>query len=191
MIRKRILPILFPFFLLVACRSPKVDPGTIKDIVEIVPPIVTAVVKALTPTPTFGFLPPIKEYFVFASSPNCEFTFDRFNDTEPFQSIVCHENDITVRYDQWFVKATMDEVHENFLAASEEVTLNTTWNDENQDKPLGNFYEFKDNKGNANIIWTVTTSGVSISHLSGWAFRTDGNQEALYEWWAETGSDHN
>src|SRR5688572_28192709 len=140
MIRIRMLQILFPFFLLVACKS--VDAGDVINIGQAVgPPIMTEVKKAsFTPTPTFGATASIKEYFVFASSPNCEFTFDKFNDTEPFQSIVCRENDITVRYDQWAVKATMDEVHENFLAASEEVTSNTTWNDENQDKPLGNFY---------------------------------------------------
>lgn len=184
------LPILFPFFLLVACKSPDVDAGTVKDIVEAVPPIVTEVVKALTPTPTFGFLPPIKDYFVFASSSNCESTFEKASDIDPLQSIVCRDNDITVRYDQWIVKATMDEFHANVLTASEEVTRKTTWNDSgNPDDPLGNFYEFKDREGNANIIWTVTTS--ALNHLSGWAVKTDGDQDALYDWWAETGSDHN
>jgi hypothetical protein len=57
--------------------------------------------------------------------------------------------------------------------------------------PLGEIYEFIDNEGRANIIWTVDPAYPSINYLSGWARRADDNQIALYLWWAETGSAHN
>jgi hypothetical protein len=95
-----------------------------------------------------------------------------------------------VRYDNWFIATTMEEFHKEVLAGTS-VTNNTTWSDnENPEVPRGYFYEFIDSDGTANIVWTVNT-GSPFVRLSGWAKRADSNQEALYDWWAVTGANHN
>ena len=187
MIRKRMLQILFPFFLLVACGS--VDAGDVIDIAEAVgPPIMTEYVKSLTPTPTFGVANPIRDFFVFASSPSCEPTFEKTSDYDPFRSIICHDNAITVRYDEWITKAPMDEAIAKILADRKEVISEGTWDDGNPDEPLGDFYQFTDSEGRANIIWTVTIS--PFNNVSGWAQRTDGDHDALKIWWSVAGAKH-
>jgi len=153
-------------------------------------PFITAAVEELKPTPTFGISHPIKDYFVLASSPNCDAIIDRFDNFDPFQSIICSFTDATVRYDNWFIVTTMEEFHKEVLAGTS-VTKNTTWSDNGSPEvPRGYFYEFIDSDGTANIVWTVNT-GLPFVHLSGWAKRADSNQEALYDWWTVTGSNHN
>ena len=170
---------------------------TAKDAIDLYQnagPLVTAVVSELRPTPipTFGISHPIKAYFVLASSPNCESITVKIDNLDPVQSISCLFTEVTVRYDNWFLSTTMDQRHKAILSSpGTQITNNTTWfASRNPEKTLGKLYEFLDDEGKANLIWTVSNDLSTIGHLSGWALRQDGDQAALYEWWSEIGSDH-
>jgi hypothetical protein len=173
---KRTLKVICLVGLLSGCSLGADDAPTIIDVAQKAGPFITAISETLEPTPTFGLSQPIKDYFDFASTANCESIIARVDDREPVQSIVCHDDvngddviDVTVRYDDWWSVDTMEKHR----------------------APLGEIYEFIDNEGRANIIWTVDPAYPSINYLSGWARRADDNQIALYLWWAETGSAHN
>jgi hypothetical protein len=172
---KRTLKVICLVGLLSGCSLGADDAQTIIDVAQKAGPFITAISETLEPTPTFGLSQPIKDYFDFASTANCESINEPVNNMDPVQSIVCHDDvngddviDVTVRYDNWYVVATMEKHR----------------------APLGEIYEFIDSEGRANIIWTVDPASPSIDYLSGWAWRADDNQDALYDWWAETVSAH-
>jgi hypothetical protein len=175
--------------LLSGCSLGADDAQTIIDVAQKAGPFITAISETLEPTPTFGLSQPINDYFDFAATANCESIIARVDYRDPVQSIVCHDDvngddayDVTVRYDNWWSVDTMEK---------HRVCGTKTWSDTNNPEvPLGKLCQFIDSEGRANIMWTVTRPP-GLSHLSGWAWRADDNQDALYDWWAETGADHN
>lgn len=196
---QKILPLLIFLLILVTACSPRaqkvldttVDLGmTALEIYQQTGPLQTQIVTQLGPTPTFGISHPIKDYFVLASSSDCEVIRTDDIARGPYQSMRCRSEGVTVRYDSWFTRSTMDDVLQSVITSPRIVlTADTTWHDaDNPASALGKFYEFTDENGRANIIWTVDR--VSLQDLSGWASRVDGDAEALYQWWAEIGSRH-
>jgi hypothetical protein len=196
---QKLLPqLIFLLFLATAC-SPRgqkvlettVDLGmTALEIYQQTGPLQTQIVTQLGPTPTFGISHPIKDYFVLASSKDCEVIQIEDISRGPFQSIGCRSDGVMVRYDYWFTRSTMDEVLQSVLTSPQiDLAADTTWHDEeNPARTLGKYYAFTDEDGGANIIWTVDHG--SLQGLSGWASRADGDVVALYQWWAEIGSQH-
>jgi hypothetical protein len=196
---KKILPLLIFLLILVTACSPRaqkvldttVDLGmTALDIYQQTGPLQTQIVTQLGPTPTFGISHPIKDYFVLASSSDCEVIQTADIAREPYQSMGCRSEGVMVRYDSWLTRSTMDDVLQRFIDSPRIVlTADTTWHDaENPTRTLGKYYAFTDEDGSAHIIWTVDRA--SLQGLSGWASRADGDVVALYQWWAEIGSQH-
>jgi hypothetical protein len=195
----KILTLLISLLILVSACSPRsreavetgLEIGKIAiEVYQQTGPWQTQIVTQLGPTPTFGISDPIKDYFVLASSSDCEVI--RIDDISrgPVQSIGCRSDGVMVRYDYWLIRSSMDEVLQSVLTSPRIVlAADTTWHDaENPAKALGKYYAFTDEDGSAHIIWTVDRA--SLQGLSGWASRADGDVVALDQWWAEIGSQH-
>lgn len=180
----RALLVIWLLLLLSACNLEEAA-KTGKDIYDagnvIVPPILTSVPS---PFPTLGLPEPIRDYFVLASSADCERVPGRAGKIDPVQSISCHLPGVGVRFDKWM---SMEEMYGfyGFPASGIQVDQSKWFDSANQDVLLGDLYRFVDDEGRANIIWTVAGR-----NLSGWARAADGDQAALYDWWAKIGSEH-
>jgi hypothetical protein len=128
----------------------------------------------------------ITDYFEFASSPECRIVDDSILETTI--TIICSQDETTVRFDEWYYFLSPDEAATNIVNSGKyDVTNDVNWVDNvRPDDPLGRYLELIDHQYRwASFFWTVNGT-----QLSGWAFRADGDQEALRLWWQETGGHH-
>ena len=187
---KRLTFMLSLILITTACKATPAEVlGHGKTAVEIfveTEPIREEIATKMAPTPTLNSLPSIQTYFSLASSPNCEMIDDGSLST--LRSIVCREEEATVRYDEWLSDITANNTLDNLLNSPDnQVIFEGTWNDgTDPEAKLGRYLQYMNTDGEASIIWTVYGQ-----NLSGWAFRADGDQEALYQWWKNSGSSHN
>ena len=188
MILKKIA-VLFLILLTAACNSEPeavLEKGlNILDIYLKVKPIIDAGLT-VTPMPAFGNLKTIQAYFTLASSSNCQFIDDNYTST--LQSIQCSDEGTIVKYDNWITNLSANgKIDEQLNSTENTVISEGKWSDDpNSENKLGRYLLYKNKNGQAFLLWTVY--GTSFS---GWAVREDGDQEALLNWWMNSGGSHN
>ncbi len=189
MLLKRLTFLLSLILITTACKAnlaEVVEHGkTVVEIYDQTEPLREEIATKMAPTPTLNSLPPIQTYFYLASSPNCEMIDD--GNLSTLRSIQCREEEATVRYDEWLLEATANDTLDSLLNSPDnQVIFEGTWSDgTDPEAKLGRYLQYMNTDGKAFIFWTVYGK-----NLSGWAFRADGDQEALYQWWKNSGSSH-
>ena len=141
----------------------------------------------LTPTPAYDIS--IYTYFnlITSSGVSCQTAAPDDQDEKAVLKCTDENTGINVWYYAWSSRSGMDTYVQRQLNSlndpTAQISISPSWFEDQ--KVQGSFYEFLDNQGISNIIWTVNDS-----NLLGWAVGPDGDQASLHTWWSDTGAQH-